>query len=185
MRTIPRLLAASAASLLGLGAALAGAGAAHAQGTVTFDSPSSFSMSRDAAGLIYLDYDNRSGRDLSCAITVSNNALISALDSYVRGADDPITAFTEVEDWPADLQELADRALEAGELNVGLSNVDAGHSGTMYIHDGTDFPMKTTFPLHGMSMCVDSDDPVEYVEFERGSGAGLSGSLGSLFGSAS
>ena len=183
MRRTSRFLATTAASLLGLGVALAGAGAASAQATVTFTSPSSLSMSRDAAGLILLNYENRSGRDLNCAITVSNSAVVSALERYVRAADDPVTAFTEVENWPADLHNLANRALTNHEFNVGLSDVDAGHSGPMYVHDGTHHPMSTTFPLHGYSMCVNG--PGGYVEFERGSGAGMSGSLGDLFGSAS
>lgn len=188
MRKTPLIAAAAAVSALATTTVLAGAGAgvANAQHAVTFTSPSSLSTERGSDNLIYTGYDNRSGRDLVCDIVVSNNAVVSGLDRYIRSASDPVTSFVEVGNWPAELQMAAAAAANAGEFNVGLAEVDTGHNDTVEILDGTDYPMSPTFPVQGLSMCVDASNssPV-YVEFERTPGGGIFGSVENLFGSAS
>ena len=168
------------------GAALAGAGVANAQHTVTFNSPSTLSLDRNSAGQVLVGYENRSGTDLGCAFVVSNASVVDGLDRHLRDSADPVGAFIDPDTWPAALQTSVTRAIEAEEFNIGEGAVAEDYSGIVSITGGTDFPMDTTFPLHGLSMCADESNPsAVYVEFERTSGGGVFGSLGNLFGSAS
>lgn len=186
MRKFPRIAAAAAVTSLTAAAVLAGAGVANAQHTVTFTSSSSLTTERGADNLIYVGYDNRSGRDLECLLVVSNNAVISGLDRHVRSASDPFWAFADSENWPASLQTAADAAIEANEFNIGETSVAAGYSGILSITGGTDFPMNTTFSVQGMSLCMDESNPsAVYAEFENTTGGGMFGSIENIFGSAS
>lgn len=185
MRKSHRVGAAAAALSLAAAAALGGAGIANAQHTVTFDSPSSLGLERDAAGLVYIKYDNKSNRPLDCIFVVSNRTVINGLDRYVRSASDPVAAFVDSANWPTGLRNDTNQAIEDSEFNIGRAGVAAGYSGYLTVTEGTNYPFNTSFSLNGMSLCLDeTNSNAVYFEFERDAGGG-GGSLGDLFGSAS
>lgn len=185
MRKSKRAGAAAAVMSLAAAAVLGGAGIANAQHTVTFNSPSSLGLERDSAGLVYIEYDNRSGRNLDCLIVVSNRSVVNGLDRHVRSASDPVTAFADSANWPAGLRNDANQAIADLEFNLGRAAAPAGYSGYLNVTDGTNYAFNNTFSLNGMSLCVDEANPsAVYIEFERTSGGG-GGSLGDLLGSAS
>lgn len=178
-------------------AALAGAGVAAAAdpGPANFDSDSTLGVAW-VDGEIQVTYDNRSGRQLACIVTIGDADLIELFEAYVKSASGMVLgvqaldhsvyyAALEGAPWTA---ELADSFADAAGANAGFP-VAEGASGAVpldYSWDPTwstgSTLTDTDVELAAVSICSTSNQ--QYIEVESAYGAGGTGSLENVFGSA-
>lgn len=194
MKHLRRLGILAAATTLAGVSALAGAGIAGAQlpgqpADISFDSPSSLTVQR-IAGAVEVSYANRSGRNLTCGVIVSNGEVIWELYQHYQTAE--LIVGEEEPAYPSVLQDKLEAAQLAGEFGTGSFDIGQGDSGPVTYGDNGSLeqPTSTTFAPEALAICggdrVIVEDPygewATYSEIETStSGPGAGG--GELFGS--